>query len=110
MGGSEVLEFKMPTSWVQPPYEFIMYPLLGVKVIDVDLAKITYEAIILENLSSVIDYSGICILDKSCTENNTILVTEFKRVSDTCITFTLSNLYNTDVCDFKLAAFIISKN
>ena len=91
-------------------YSLVAWPLLGPQVINVGMTEITYECVILQDITRIIACNGVCItckiLDKKFSE---LIPLEFTQKSDTCIEFNLPKYYDPTIYEFYLSA-VIKKN
>ena len=85
----------------------VMWPLLGPQVTNVGMTEITYECVILQDLTKIISCNGICVTCKSLDPKfSELICVEYKQKSDTCIEFSLPKYYDPTIYEFHLSAII----
>ena len=93
-----------------PRYQSVRWPLLGPQVTNVGMTEITYECVILQDITQIVICNGVYITCKTLDQNFSELIPlEFTQRSDTCIEFNLPKYYNPILYEFYLSA-VVKKN
>ena len=93
-----------------PRYQTVKWPLLGPQVTNVGMTEITYECVILQDITQIVICHGICVTCKMLDQKfSEVIPLEFTQKSDTCIEFNFPKYYDPALYEFYLFA-VIKKN